>query len=75
MYKIYNEYEELIRIVKRKEEADYFVDAYGWTKKFFKEEVKQFWYDQRLIYLYAQRVEKVTIVLIWRVFVRIIIVY
>jgi hypothetical protein len=41
VYKIYNEYEELIRIVKRKEEADYFVDAYGWTKKFFKEEVKQ----------------------------------
>ena len=31
MYKIYNEYDELIRTVKRKEEADYFVDAYGWT--------------------------------------------
>ena len=41
MYKIYNEYDELIRTVKRKEEADYFVDAYGWTKKFFKEEPKQ----------------------------------
>jgi hypothetical protein len=41
MYKIYNEYDELIRTVKRKEEADYFVDVYGWTKKFFKEEPKQ----------------------------------
>lgn len=41
MYKIYNEYDELIRMVKRKEEADYFVEAYGWTKKYFKEEPKQ----------------------------------
>jgi len=41
MYKIYNEYDELIRMVKRKEEAEYFVETYGWTKKFFKEEPKQ----------------------------------
>jgi hypothetical protein len=41
VYKIYNEYDELIRTVKRKEEADYFVDVYGWTKKFFRQETKQ----------------------------------
>jgi hypothetical protein len=40
MYKLYNEYDELIRVVKHKEEADHFVNDYGWTKKFFKQENK-----------------------------------
>ena len=40
MYKLYNEYDELIRVVKYKEEADHFVNDYGWTKKFFKQENK-----------------------------------
>ena len=40
MYKIYDEQNELIRVVKYKEEADHFVKDYGWTKKFFKQENK-----------------------------------
>jgi hypothetical protein len=41
MYKIYNEYAELTRIVKYKVEADHFVNDYGWSAKFFKDPKKQ----------------------------------
>jgi hypothetical protein len=41
MYKLYNEYDELIRVVKHKEEADHFVNDYGWTMKFFRQPKKE----------------------------------
>ena len=41
MYQLHNEFGEYMRLVKRKEEAEYFVKFYGWTAKFFKDPKKQ----------------------------------
>ena len=41
MYRLFNEYGEFMRIVKRKEEAEHFVKFYGWTMKFFKKPSKE----------------------------------
>ena len=40
MYRLYDEEGSYMRVVKRKEEAEHFVQYYGWTAKFFKD-VKQ----------------------------------
>ena len=36
MYRLYDEEGLFMRVVKRKEEAEYFVKFYGWTMKFFR---------------------------------------
>jgi len=41
VYKLYDEDGMYMRVVKRKEEAEHFVQYYGWTAKFFKDPKKQ----------------------------------
>jgi hypothetical protein len=41
MYQLRNEFGEYMRLVKRKEEAEYFVKFYGWTMKFFRPPKKE----------------------------------
>lgn len=41
MYRLYDEDGCFIRVVKRKEEAEYFVKFYGWTMKFFRQPKKE----------------------------------
>lgn len=41
MYRLYDEYGDFMRVVKRKEEAEHFVQYYGWTAKYFKDPKKQ----------------------------------
>ena len=41
MYRLYDEFGDFMRVVKRKEEAEHFVKYYGWTMKFFKNPKKQ----------------------------------
>ena len=41
MYKLYDEDGMYMRVVKRKEEAEYFVKYYGWSMKFFRDPKKQ----------------------------------
>jgi len=41
VYKLYDEDGMYMRVVKRKEEAEYFVNYYGWTAKFFRDPKKQ----------------------------------
>ena len=41
MYKLYDEDNNYMRWVARKEEAEYFVKFYGWTAKFFKQIKKE----------------------------------
>ena len=36
VYRLYDEEGLFMRVVKRKEEAEYFVKFYGWTMKFFR---------------------------------------
>jgi hypothetical protein len=41
VYRLYDEEGSYMRVVKRKEEAEHFVQYYGWTAKFFKDPKKQ----------------------------------
>ena len=41
MYRLYDEDGDFMRVVKRKEEAEYFVKFYGWTMKFFRTPKKE----------------------------------
>jgi ribosome biogenesis protein Tsr3 len=41
VYRIFHEDGYCMRIVKRKEEADHFVEVYGWSAKFFKDPKKE----------------------------------
>ncbi len=41
MYRLYDEEGDFMRVVKRKEEAEHFVQYYGWTMKFFRQENKK----------------------------------
>jgi len=41
VYRLYDEEGDFMRVVKRKEEAEYFVKFYGWTMKFFRKPKKE----------------------------------